>query len=114
MKSKKDMERRRDRRREVAIPVRLIEPNEHIFKTSDVSGGGMYCPFAGPRSVGEWVKVEIDLMNETAPTVVRARVVHSGRGPEGIGVSFAFEHRVPELAAIASASAGFEEVTSAF
>lgn len=110
MKSKR--ERRRSRRRFYSVPVREIAPGMQVLLASDVSEGGLFCPWAGPREIGATVVLEIDLLNDDEPLRIPARVVSSGVGPSGVGVGFKFDRRVPEIVRFVDEAPGFEDVPS--
>lgn len=110
---KRPHERRRYRRRRADLPVREVAPDDRVYRATVVSGNGIFCPYAGPRSVGETVVLEIDLLKPEGPIRVHARVVSSGLGPSGQGVGFAFDACVPVLERFVADAPGFLSVSSA-
>lgn len=106
-------DRRRFRRRRADLPVREVEPNDRVYRATVVSGNGIFCPYAGPRNVGEQVVLEIDLMTSDVPIRVLARVVSTGLGPSRLGVGFAFDSAVPSLERFVERAPGFLSVSSA-
>ena len=89
--------RRQFARWHISLPIRELEPNMHILQATSVSAGGLFCPFAPPRPMGDEMLLEIDLLIRTkhdhpivGPIVARARVVYAGVTPGGLGIGIAF------------------------
>jgi len=89
-------ERRQHQRWSVNVAVRELGPEDHIWRVSSLGPGGLFCPDAPPRLVGEELLVEIDL--GSADFITRARVVHGGTGHMGMGVGLEFLNPQPTLA----------------
>jgi len=63
-----------------------------VMMASNVSAGGLYCPHAHQRSVGEKLLLEVDLCDGRVPLVVPAHVVRSNGG-----LAVAFHLRQPRF-----------------
>lgn len=83
-------ERRRFPRWQVDLPVWELEPEFHVLRGTSVSAGGIFCPDAGPRPVGNRVLLEVDVLGSCSPVRVAARVAHTGSGYGGMGIGLEF------------------------
>jgi hypothetical protein len=94
------LERRRFKRGRVALAVRELRPERHVLRTSNVSAGGVFCPYAPPRAVGTELLLELELPSGRS-LAVTARVV-GRRGPQGLAI--AFDQPVLELQSLTEKS----------
>ena len=72
--------RRVDTRFSMTLAVSELGDRRAVMMASNVSAGGLYCPHATPRLVGEKLLLEVDLCDGRIPLVVPARVVRSNGG----------------------------------
>jgi hypothetical protein len=93
-------ERRRHPRRNVRLPVQELQPESHLMCATSVSVGGLFFPDAVPRQRGIPVVLEIDVPGGGPPLRVTARIVHSGGGPDGMGVGVEFNSVQPQLLSV--------------
>jgi hypothetical protein len=91
-------DRRRFRRWPVIFPVVEVGPHLHVLRAVSLGAGGLFCPHAAPRSIGELVELEIDLLAEGGRVRTVACVVHAGRGGDGLGLGLAFVEPQQQLA----------------
>ena len=88
-------ERRRHRRWNLPVAVRELRPESHILRATNISAGGLYCPHAGPRKLGENLLVEIDLGPKRV-FVAAAKVIEAT--PSGLRLQFLMPQQQLELA----------------
>ena len=94
-------DRRRAQRWNIDVSVRELDPEAHVVRATRLSEGGMFWPYSPPRLPGEEVTVEVTVGRDSS-IVARARVVHNGRGRDGMGVGMQFVGPQPELMAVLS------------
>jgi hypothetical protein len=82
-------DRRRHRRFHFDFSVRELFPEQHVYRGVCLSAGGLFCPDAPPRNRGQELFLELDI-GEPAPLQLQGRVVESGHGTLGLGISIAF------------------------
>lgn len=87
-----DDNRRDDIRFLMTLAVCEVGVRRGVMMASNVSAGGLYCPHARPRAVGEKLLLEVDLCDGRTPLVVPASVVRSNGG-----LAVAFHMRQPRF-----------------
>ena len=80
------------------FPVVEVRPHFHVLRAVSLGAGGLFCPYAAPQSVGTLVQLEIDLLTSGMRVRAAARVVHAGRGADGLGLGLAFVEPQQQLA----------------
>ncbi len=99
-------DRRRFKRWQVNVSIRELEPESHVYLATSVSAGGFLCPDASPRLPGEELTVEVDF-GKGEPLTTQARVVHCGKGKDGLGLALQFvapQHQVEHMLRLALGS----------
>ena len=87
-----DDNRRVDTRFSMILAISEVGKYQAVMMASNVSAGGLYCPHANPRMVGEKLLLEVDLCDGRVPLVVPVRVVRSNGG-----LAVAFDMRQPRF-----------------